>query len=86
MKYDPRDYEIRITYSAAPGDECFIARVVEWPQVNAHGETREEAAREIQVALELTLDVFEKDGTPIPAPKLARANARAHTRLHAQAA
>ena len=49
---DPRDYEIRIWYSAVPGDDCFIAQVVEWPGIMAHGDTREEAAREIQVALD----------------------------------
>ena len=30
MQPDPRDYEIRIWYSAEKGDECFIAQVVEW--------------------------------------------------------
>jgi len=45
MRPDPRDYEIRIWYSAEKGDECFIAQVVEWPGIMAHGDTREEAAR-----------------------------------------
>jgi predicted RNase H-like HicB family nuclease len=35
---------IRIWYSAEKGDECFIAQVVEWPGIMAHGDTREEAA------------------------------------------
>jgi predicted RNase H-like HicB family nuclease len=52
MPPDPRDYEIRIWYSTAEGDECFVAQVVEWPGIMAHGETREEAARQIQLALE----------------------------------
>ena len=29
MPYDPRDYEIRIWYSAVPGDDCYIAQVVD---------------------------------------------------------
>ena len=41
MQPDPRDYEIRIWYSAEKGDECFIAQVVEWPGIMAHGDTRE---------------------------------------------
>ena len=66
MKHDPRDYEIRIQYSAVPGDECYIARVVEWPTISAHGDTREEAARQIQLALEAALEVAEETGFPIP--------------------
>lgn len=71
MKHDPRDYEVRIWYSAS--DECFIAQVLEWPNVSAVGNTREEAAREIQVALELALSAAEEWGHPIPAPTLAHA-------------
>ena len=37
---DPRDYEIRIWYSAEKGDECFVAQVVECPGIMAHGDTR----------------------------------------------
>jgi len=70
MKHDPRDYEIRIRYSAVPGDDCYIARVVEWPTISAHGDTREEAAREIQVALEGALEFAEETGFPIPPPAI----------------
>ena len=70
MKRDPRDYEIRIQYSAVPGDDCYIARVVEWPTISAHGDTREQAAREIQVALEGALEVAEETGFPIPPPAI----------------
>ena len=57
MRPDPRDYEIRIWYSAEKGDECFVAQVVECPGIIAHGDTREEAARQIQLALEGALEV-----------------------------
>lgn len=60
MRRDPRDYEIRIWYSADKGDECFIAQVVEWPGIMAHGDTREEAARQIQ--LEGALEVAAEQG------------------------
>jgi predicted RNase H-like HicB family nuclease len=46
MQPEPRDYEIRISYSAEKGDECFVAQVVEWPGIMAHGDTREEVATE----------------------------------------
>jgi len=73
MKHDPRDYEIRIRHSPAPGDECFIAQAVEWPEVTAHGDTLEEAAREIHTALELALAAAQEWGHPIPEPKLVHA-------------
>src|SRR5436190_8639170 len=74
LKSDPRDYETRIWYSAEKGDECFIAQVVEWPGIMAHGDTREEAARQIQVALEGALEVAAERGIKPPAPALAHAS------------
>lgn len=73
MRHDPRDYEIRIWYSAAKGDECFIAQVVEWSGIMAHGNTREEAAREIQLALEGALEAAAASGIKPPSPALAHA-------------
>ena len=70
MQPDPRDYEIRIWYSAEKSDECYVAQVVEWPGIMAHGDTREEAAREIQSALEGDLEVAAEQGIKPPAPAL----------------
>jgi predicted RNase H-like HicB family nuclease len=69
---EARDYEIRIWYSAEAGDDCFVAQVVEWPGIMAHGETREEAARQIQLALEGALQVAAERGIKPPDPALAR--------------
>lgn len=66
--HHPRDYEIRIRWSGAPGDECYIAQVVEWPAIMAHGNTREAAAREIQLALEGALEIADEEGVRIPLP------------------
>jgi predicted RNase H-like HicB family nuclease len=74
MRPDARDYEIRIWYSAEKGDECFIAQVVEWPGIMAHGDTREEAARQIQLALEGALQVAAEQGIKPPTPALAPAS------------
>jgi predicted RNase H-like HicB family nuclease len=74
MQPDPRDYEIRIWYSAEKGDECFIAQVVEWTGIMAHGDTREEAARQIQLAIEGALEVAAEQGIKPPAPALAHAS------------
>jgi predicted RNase H-like HicB family nuclease len=73
MITDPRDYEIRIWYSPVKGDECFVAQVVEWPGIMAHGDTREEAAREIQLALEGALQIAAESGIEPPSPVLAHA-------------
>jgi predicted RNase H-like HicB family nuclease len=75
MLHDPREYETRIWYSAEEGDECYVAQVVDWPGIMAHGDTREEAAREIQVALEGALLFAEERGVEPPAP--ARPGVRA---------
>jgi len=69
MKPNPNDYEVRIWYSPEPGDECFVAQVLALPGVMAHGESREEAAREIQTALQLALDTYAAAGELPPAPK-----------------
>jgi predicted RNase H-like HicB family nuclease len=69
MQPDPRDYEIRIWYSAEKGDECFIAQVVEWPGIMAHGETREEAARQIQLVLDGALALAAEQGSSRQHPR-----------------
>ena len=71
MQPDSREYEIRIWYSAEKGDECFIAQVVGWPGIMAHGETREEATRQIQLALEGALETAAERGVKPPAPARA---------------
>ena len=70
MQPHPRDYETRIWYSAEKGDECFVAQVVEWPGIMAHGDTREEAARQIQLALEGALETAAQQGITPPSPAL----------------
>jgi predicted RNase H-like HicB family nuclease len=70
---DARDYEIRIWYSAEAGDDCFVAQVVECPGIMAHGDTREEAARQIQLALEGALEIAAEQGVTPPSPALETA-------------
>jgi predicted RNase H-like HicB family nuclease len=67
--HNPRDYEVRIWYSPEEGNECYIAQVADWPTITAVGESREEAAREIQVALELALGSAEDAGIVPPKPQ-----------------
>jgi len=74
MKIDSNKYEVRIRYSPLPGDECFIAEVIDMPGVMAHGDTREAAAREIQAALKLALDTYKtsKEAPPPPVNHAAK--------------
>ena len=95
---DARDYEIRISYPAEKGGECFVAQVVESSQrqqsemnkrsaaesrgvgtpsqwcIMAHGDTRQEAARQIQLALDGALQVATERGIKPPAPAVAHAS------------
>lgn len=86
MKIDSKNYEIRIWYSPEPGDECYIAQVPDMPGIMAHGDTREQAAHEIQIALGLALQTYQDLGEVPPHPgshaasTLGRLGGRAKTR------
>ena len=67
MKPTVRDYEANIRWSEP--DHLFIAQVVEMPGVMADGPTRAEAAREIEAALEATIEAAEAHGHPLPEPR-----------------
>ena len=60
MNPSRQDYEVRIWYSPERGDECYVAQVLEMPGIMAHGDTRGEAAREIQAALAAALENYGK--------------------------
>ena len=49
-------------------DEVFVARVAEFPSLAAHGETQEEAMREIRDVVELVLNDLKESNEPIPEP------------------
>jgi len=90
MKYSAQDYEVRIWHSAA--DRGFVAQVVDLPGISAVGDTREDAAREIGVALDLALEVYKEDGVAPPTPgnpaaaQLGRIGGRAKSRSKVLAA
>jgi len=60
-------YEIIIFWSAE--DEAFIADVPELPGCIAHGESTEDALRNVTEAMRLWLDTAREFGDPIPEPK-----------------
>lgn len=59
-------YAIEIFYSEE--DEGYIATVPELPGCSAFGETEEEALKEVKVAIDLWLEIAEKEGRKIPLP------------------
>ena len=59
-------YAIEIFYSQE--DEGYIAMVPELPGCSAFGETEEEALKEVKVAIDLWLEIAEKEVREIPKP------------------
>ena len=49
-------------------DEAFIARVIEFPSLAAHGETQEDALREIKQVVSFVLTDLAENNEPIPEP------------------
>ena len=66
-----RGYSILIRYCKT--DNIYVAKVQELDGCMAHGNTPEEAAKEIQTAMRLWLEVAEEEGLPIPEPMLYEA-------------
>ncbi|PXW73757.1 putative RNase H-like HicB family nuclease [Blastomonas natatoria] len=63
---EPR-YHINLFWSSE--DDCWIADVPDLKPCSAHGDTREEAIRNIQDAIEGWLAVAKDRGFPIPEAK-----------------
>ena len=61
------DYHINIFYSAE--DEAYIADIPDLKHCSAHGETPEEALREVLVAKEAWLEAAHANGRTIPQPR-----------------
>ena len=49
-------------------DKTFIARVAEFPSLAAHGDTQEEAMREIKSVVEFVISDLQENNEPIPEP------------------
>lgn len=62
-----KDYHINVFYSEE--DECYIADIPDLRFCSAHGETPEEALREVLVAKEGWLAVARDKDLPIPEPR-----------------
>lgn len=60
------NYGFEIFWSAE--DEGYIATCPEFPGLSAFGETREEATKEAETALELFIEEYKAKGKPLPEP------------------
>jgi predicted RNase H-like HicB family nuclease len=67
MAFQAQDYEVRIWWS--PEDQLYLAQCTEMTGIMAHGETRAEAAQNIQDALDHALACYAEDGVAPPAPQ-----------------
>lgn len=61
------DYHINVFWSDE--DSCWIAAIPDLEPCSAHGESPEEAVREVLVARELVLESLVAHGDPIPPPR-----------------
>ena len=61
-------YSVTIQYDET--DNIFVANVPELEGCMAHGDTLEDAAKEIQIAMKLWLEVAEEHGDAIPTPMM----------------
>ncbi len=62
------EYSVFIKYD--PIDKIYVASVPELPGCMAHGNTKEQALKEIETAKELWIETALEDGLPIPEPDL----------------
>ncbi|HTE21175.1 MAG TPA: type II toxin-antitoxin system HicB family antitoxin [Armatimonadota bacterium] len=61
-----KPYSCTIAWSDA--DDSFIALCPEFPGVSAFGDTAEQAAAELQIAVRLAIETFAEEGWPLPQP------------------
>jgi predicted RNase H-like HicB family nuclease len=66
MKNEIKKYTYRIEWSEE--DHCHVARCLEFPSLAAHGDTIEEALREIEYVVVESVKWLKKDGDPVPEP------------------
>ncbi len=87
--YKDEDYTYSVVWSQE--DDAFIGRVVEFPSLAAHGDTPENALREIRAVVKYALEDLTECGERFPEPLSKRSysgrlNLRLPKHLHRQLA
>lgn len=67
MSENKYPYHINIFYDAE--DEDYIADVPDFKHISAFGDTPEEALREVLLALQMTIEVYQEQGKALPEAK-----------------
>lgn len=62
------EYSIFMQYD--PQDEIYVASIPELPGCMAHGKTKEQALKELEIAKDLWIASALETGDSIPAPRL----------------
>ena len=65
------DYPIVIWYSRE--DECYVASIPDFEGCMAHGDTAEDAAKEIQIAGKMWMESVKRHAGSLPLPTRASA-------------
>ena len=89
LKFEAEDYLYSVIWS--PDDKAFIARVIEFPSLAAHGNTQEKALREIRSVVKYALEDLAENRELAPEPLSKRSysgtlNLRMTKHLHRQLA
>jgi predicted HicB family RNase H-like nuclease len=89
LTYKAEDYLFSVVWS--PDDDAFVGRVLEFPSLVAHGDTQEDALREIRSVVEYALEDLGDGGETLPEPLSKRRfsgtlNLRMSKHLHRQLA
>lgn len=63
-------YRVALTWSDV--DEVFVAEVPELPGCNAHGDTRENALKQVDEAIQLWIDTAQEFGDLVPEASTVR--------------
>ena len=66
MRQDADKYTYVVQWSEEDGR--YVGRCVEFPSVSGHGETPEEALRQVHVVIEESLSWLEEKKQPVPEP------------------
>ena len=66
MKNNIEKYTYRIEWSE--DDHCHVARCLEFPSLSAHGDTTEDALREIEYVVAESVKWMQEEGETVPQP------------------
>ena len=64
------DYRYTIVIQWSDEDKCFVVSLPEWGEFcHTHGDTYEEALKNVQEVIELLIETYQEEGKPLPTPK-----------------